>query len=65
MRDSEELMRELGRVKRLRQDLLDPRSHESLSRYAQDLEASLDAALRASANKMDMFPQPDERLDAS
>jgi hypothetical protein len=63
--DLEELMRELGRVKRVRQDLLDSRSHEALSRYAQDLEARLDAALRASAHRMEMFPQSDERLDAS
>lgn len=65
MTDPEELMRELGRVKRVRQDLLDSRSHEALSRYAQDLEASLDAALRASANRIDIFPQAADRLDAS
>ena len=49
MTTPEELVRELKRVKRVRQDLLDPRSREALSRYVQDLEASLDAAQRASA----------------
>jgi len=65
MMDLEELMRELGRVKRVRQDLLDSRSHEALSRYAQDLQARLDAVIRASTNGMEMFPQSDEIIDTS
>ena len=56
MTSPEELVQELKRVQRVRQDLLDPRSREALSRYVQDLEASLNAAQRASAVVSQLLP---------
>ena len=65
MTNPEELVRELTRVKRVRQDLLDPRSREALSRYVQDLEASLDAAERASACAAQILSMDRAELDAA
>ena len=60
----DDLMDELKRVSRFRLDLLDERSLAALSIYKQELEASLDAALRASASMRSMLRFPVDTLYA-
>ena len=63
MMGPDQLVNELRRVSRIRHDLLDERSLEALSRYKQDLEASLDAAIRASVSTSSLIQIRAQRFE--